>query len=45
MCQDTGASILVRLSGTEPKIKVYLRTKGPDANLAKYSQRGEALKQ
>ncbi len=37
-----GTSILVRPSGTEPKIKVYILTKGADAgerdaNLAKYS--------
>ena len=37
-----GTTILVRPSGTEPKIKVYILTKGADAqerdaNLAKYS--------
>ena len=37
-----GTTILVRPSGTEPKIKVYLLTRGADAaerdaNIAKYS--------
>ena len=43
-----GTTILVRPSGTEPKIKVYILTIGKDpaerdANLAKYGQWAEAL--
>ena len=38
-----GTSLIVRPSGTEPKIKVYILTKGADAaerdeNIAKYSR-------
>ena len=43
-----GTTILVRPSGTEPKIKVYILTQGKDAterdaNIEKYSQWAEAL--
>ena len=43
-----GTTILVRPSGTEPKIKVYILTLGKDAaerdaNLAKYSAWVETL--
>ena len=43
-----GTSILVRPSGTEPKIKVYILTRGADAaardaNIAKYSAWAETL--
>ena len=43
-----GTTILVRPSGTEPKIKVYILTKGKDAterdaNIEKYGQWAEAL--
>jgi phosphoglucomutase len=38
-----GTSLIVRPSGTEPKVKVYILTKGNDAadaaaNVAKYSE-------
>ena len=44
-----GTSISVRPSGTEPKIKVYILTKGADAaerdaNVKKYSEWVETLK-
>ena len=44
-----GTSILVRPSGTEPKIKVYVLTRGQDSrqaqeNLARYGQWALALK-
>ena len=43
-----GTTILVRPSGTEPKIKVYILTQGKDANqrdanIDKYSQWALAL--
>ena len=43
-----GTTILVRPSGTEPKIKVYILTQGKDAterdaNIEKYGQWAEAL--
>ena len=44
-----GTSIIVRPSGTEPTIKVYILTKGADAaerdaNVKKYSEWVETLK-
>jgi len=44
-----GTSLIVRPSGTEPKIKVYILTKGADlaerdANLVKYGQWVDTLK-
>ena len=43
-----GTTILVRPSGTEPKIKIYILTRGKDAaerdtNLVKYSAWVETL--
>ena len=45
-----GTTILVRPSGTEPKIKVYILTIGKDAvqrdaNIEKYGRWAEALAQ
>ena len=44
-----GTSLIVRPSGTEPKVKVYILTKGEtrteaDANVAKYADWAESLK-